>query len=60
MKIALFGSNQKQFSKVYTEKVLHKLSQYGELSPRINRMNFKEHAELLAEFYQTFWYYLYD
>ena len=31
MKIALFGSNQLQFSKVYTPEVLKKLAEYGEL-----------------------------
>ena len=49
MKIALLGSNQKQFSKVYTDEVLHKLSQFGELSPRINKLNVKDHAEFLAD-----------
>ena len=29
MKIALLGSNQLQFSKVYTPEVLEKLSEYG-------------------------------
>ena len=39
MKIALFGTNQLQFSKVYTPEVLAKLSEYGELSEKINRKN---------------------
>ncbi len=47
MKIALFGSNELQFSKVYTSAVLKKLSEYGELSPRINKKNIGEHAEFL-------------
>lgn len=49
MKIALFGTNQLQFSKVYTDEVLSKLSEYGELSPKINRKNLKEHAGFLEE-----------
>ena len=47
MKIALFGSNQLQFSKVYTPEVLKKLSEYGELSPRISKKNIEEHREFL-------------
>ncbi|MBR2957329.1 MAG: hydroxyacid dehydrogenase [Clostridia bacterium] len=47
MKIALFGSNQLQFSKVYTPEVLKKLGEYGELSPRINKQNIEEYKEFL-------------
>lgn len=47
MKIALFGSNQLQFSKVYTPEVLKKLGEYGELSPRINKDNIAEYKEFL-------------
>ena len=47
MKIALFGSNQLQFSKVYTPEVLKKLGEYGELSPRINKKNIDEYREFL-------------
>lgn len=47
MKIALFGSNQLQFSKVYTPEVIKKLSEYGELSARINKKNIEEHKEFL-------------
>ena len=36
MKIALFGTNQHQFSKVYTPEVLKKLGEYGEISEKIN------------------------
>ena len=39
MKIALFGTNETQFSKVYTPDVLEKLSRYGELSKKINQRN---------------------
>lgn len=47
MRIALFGENQLQFSKVYTPKVLEKLSNCGELSPRINKKNIEEHKDFL-------------
>ncbi len=49
MKIALFGTNQLQFSKVYTPEVLKKLSEYGELSEKINRKNLKENKEFLYD-----------
>ena len=47
MKIALFGTNQAQFGKVYTPEVLKKLAEYGELSEKINRNNLKENADFL-------------
>ncbi len=47
MKIALFGSNQTQFSKVYTPDVLEKLGKYGELSPMINKNNIDEYKDFL-------------
>ena len=49
MKIALFGTNQLQFGKVYTPEVLNKLSQYGELSEKINQSNLKENADFLKD-----------
>ena len=49
MKIALFGTNQLQFSKVYTPEVLKKLGEYGELSGKINRKNLRENAEFLKD-----------
>ena len=49
MKIALFGTNQLQFGKVYTSKVLEKLGEYGELSEKINQKNLKENAEFLKD-----------
>ncbi len=49
MKIALFGTNQIQFSKVYTPEVLKKLGEYGELSQKINRSNIEENAGFLAD-----------
>lgn len=48
-KIALFGTNEKQFSKVYTPEVLKKLGTYGELSEKINRKNLEENAEFLSD-----------
>ena len=49
MKIALFGTNQLQFGKVYTPEVLKKLGEYGELSEKINQSNIKENAEFLKD-----------
>ena len=49
MKIALFGTNQLQFSKVYTPEVLKKLGHYGELSPKINQKNLAENADFLKD-----------
>ena len=49
MKIALFGTNQIQFSKVYTPEVLKKLAEYGELSGKINRKNLNENADFLMD-----------
>ncbi len=49
MKIALFGTNQTQFSKVYTPEVLKKLGKYGELSEKINQKNLEENAEFLSD-----------
>ena len=49
MKIALFGTSQAQFSKVYTDEVLNKLSGYGELSEKIGRKNLKENADFLSD-----------
>lgn len=49
MKIALFGTNQSRFSRVYTPEVLAKLGEYGELSPKINKKNIKENADFLRD-----------
>lgn len=49
MKIALFGTHQLQFSKVYTPEVLKKLGEYGELSQKINQKNLAENAAFLAD-----------
>lgn len=49
MKIALFGTNQLQFSKVYTPEVLDALGKYGELSPKINKKNIDEYVPFLSD-----------
>ena len=49
MKIALFGTNQLQFSKVYTPDVLADLEKYGELSPKINKKNIEKYASFLKD-----------
>lgn len=49
MKIALFGTKQLQFGKVYTPEVLRKLSEYGQLSEKINQSNLRENAEFLKD-----------
>ena len=49
MKIALLGTNQIQFSKVYTPEVLKKLGKYGELSQKINKSNLEENAAFLQD-----------
>lgn len=49
MKIALFGTNQIQFSRVFTPEVLRSLADYGELSQKINRKNLKENAGFLRD-----------
>lgn len=49
MKIALFGTNQRQFSKVYTPEVLARLGEYGELSEKINSKNLEQNREFLAD-----------
>lgn len=47
MKIALFGSNQLQFDKVYTPDVLKKLGEHGVLSSMINKQNIDKHRDFL-------------
>ena len=49
MKIALFGTNQLQFSKVYTPEVIKELEKYGELSCKINKKNLAENAGFLSD-----------
>lgn len=47
IKIALFGADKSKFSKVYSEAVLEKLKNHGELSERIDRSNITEYREFL-------------
>ena len=47
MKIALFGTNQLQFSKVYTPEVLAKLSEYG-FKIRVAEKSFADYTAVLA------------
>jgi len=49
MKIALFGTNQRQFSKIYTADVLKRLDEYGELSCKINKKNLQENKGFLED-----------
>ena len=49
IKIALLSSNAGKFSKVYTKPVLEKLSEYGELSERIDKSNISKHAGFLSD-----------
>lgn len=49
MKIALFGTNRLQFSKVFTDEVLKKLSEKYELSPKIDRKNLSENRDFLSD-----------
>lgn len=49
MKIALFGSNSLQFSKVYTPAVLSELSKYGILSERISKKNINKQKDFLQD-----------
>lgn len=47
MKIAFFGSDKQQFSKVYTPDIFKKMAEYGELSPMINKNNIDEYRDFL-------------
>ncbi len=49
IKIALFGENESKFSKVYSENVLKKIREYGDVSERIDKSNIDEHKEFLAQ-----------
>lgn len=49
MKIALLGSSQYNFSRVYTDKVLEKLKKYGELSPLSNVSDLKKNREFFKD-----------
>lgn len=49
MKIALFGSNDLQFSKVYTPEVLIDLQKFGNLSERISKKNIDSYSDFLKD-----------
>ena len=49
MKIALFGTNQRQFAKIFTPATIEKLSQYGTVSEKINRKNLEQNADFLKD-----------
>ena len=50
MKIALLGSNKGKFNLVFSEDVMKKLKEYGEVSPElINKGNIEKHKEFLSE-----------
>lgn len=49
MKIALFGSNQVQFGRVYTDEVLSELRKRGEISERINKSNISKYESFLSD-----------
>ena len=49
IKIALFGSDERKFSKVYNKSVLEKLSRYGTLSERIDRSNIEKYSDFLKD-----------
>lgn len=47
MKIALFSGNKAKFSKVFTPSVINKLSEYGEVSQRIDKSNMDANKDFL-------------
>ena len=49
MKIALLGNSQQNFSRVYTDRVMEKLTSFGELSPLIGKGNIDEHRAFLKD-----------
>lgn len=49
MKIALFGNNSVQYSRVYTPEVLQQLQQRGELSGRISKRNVEQYKDFLSD-----------
>lgn len=50
MKIALLGSNKGKFNLVFSEDVMKKLKEYGEVSPElINKSNMEKNKDFLAE-----------
>ncbi len=50
MKIALLGTNKGKFNLVFSDDVIKKLKEYGEISPElINKGNIEKHKEFLSE-----------
>ena len=50
MKIALLGTNKGKFNLVFSEDVMKKLKEYGEVSPElINKGNMEKHRDFLSE-----------
>ncbi len=50
MRIALLGTNKSKFNLVFSEDVMKKLKEYGEVSAElINKGNIEKHKEFLAE-----------
>lgn len=49
MKIAFLGSSQYNFSRVYTEKVMSRLREYGELSPLSDINDIKKNKEFFKD-----------
>ncbi|MBQ8766267.1 MAG: hypothetical protein IJZ16_05625 [Clostridia bacterium] len=49
MKIALLGSSQYNFSRVYTDKVVKRLGEYGELSPLSSLNDIKKNKEFFKD-----------
>ena len=50
MKIALLGGNKGKFNLVFSEDVMKKLKQYGEISPElINKGSLEKHKDFLSE-----------
>ena len=50
MKIALLGNNETKFKLVFSEDVINKLKQFGEISTElINKQNIEKHKDFLAD-----------
>ena len=50
MKIALIGGNKGKFNLVFSEDVMNKLKEYGEVSSElISKDNIESHKDFLAE-----------
>ena len=50
MKIALLGGNKGKFNLVFSEDVMEKLKEYGEVSPElINKGSLEKHKDFLSQ-----------